>query len=442
MTRKTLKWKADTDNRCCVIGMGYVGLTLSVVLADKGFKVIGIDKDERVVSALNEATPPFFEPGVSELLKKHINKQIFIQDFYPERLPQTIVICVSTPVAPRQNKPMLGNLTDVSREIASHMEESSLVIVRSTVPIGTCRSVLLPLLIERVAKVKIAFCPERTIQGQALKEIQELPQIIGGLNEESVKAASNFFKRVTPLRVPVSSLEAAEMVKLICNCHTDLIYGFGNEVALMAEKFGLDPIELIRSANLEYPRPDLNLPGFVGGGCLSKDPYVLISSFDNFKYIPRLVKGARELNESMPVYMAEKTIERMRALGKDVGKTKVFVAGFSYKGTPVTDDIRGTPAEPFVRFLKNHVNNICGHDFLVASDKIREMGAVPCSLEEGFIDADCVIFLNNHLSYRELDINGLAEKMKKPALIVDCWRLFDAEDLSKVDSLVYGSIGI
>ena len=232
------------------------------------------------------------------------------------------------------------------------------------------------------------------------------------------------------------------MVKLICNCHTDLIYGFGNEVALMAEKFGLDPIELITSANLDYPRPDLNLPGFVGGGCLSKDPYVLISSFNKLEYIPKLAKSARELNENMPIYMAEKTIERMRALGKNAGKTKVFVAGFAYKGTPVTDDIRGAPAEPFIRFLKNHVNNIYGHDFLVSSDKIRELGAIPCSLEEGFIDADCVIFLNNHPSYKGLDISELAERMRKPALIIDCWRLFDSEELSKVDGLVYGSIGV
>ena len=125
--------------------------------------------------------------------------------------------------------------------------------------------------------VKLVMAPERTIQGQALRELVELPQVVGGLDEASLRAGVEFFGGLAHTVVPVSGLEAAELVKLSNNCHTDLIYSFGNELALIAEEHGLDPLEVIRATNLDYPRPDLSKPGYVGGGCMSKDPYIMIS---------------------------------------------------------------------------------------------------------------------------------------------------------------------
>ena len=154
----------------------------------------------------------------------------------------------------------------------------TLVVVRSTVPVGATRAIVLPELAARWPAPRLALAPERTIQGQALRELEELPQVVGGLDAASGEAAAELFSRLTRRVVRVSSLEAAELVKLVNNCHTDLIYGYGNEVALLAERFGLDPLEVIQGANLEYPRPDLAKPGFVGGGCLSKDPYILLSA--------------------------------------------------------------------------------------------------------------------------------------------------------------------
>ena len=146
------------------------------------------------------------------------------------------------------------------------------------------------------------MAPERTIQGQALRELVELPQVVGGLDAASTDTVAGVFAELARRVVPVSSLEAAEMVKLANNCHTDLIYAFGNEIALIAERHGLDPLEVIRAANLDYPRPDLAKPGYVGGGCLSKDPYIMISSAGDRE--PFLVGRARELNEFLPGHVA------------------------------------------------------------------------------------------------------------------------------------------
>src|SRR4030095_10869787 len=156
-----------------------------------------------------------------------------------------------------------------------------------------------------------AFAPERTIQGQALRELEELPQVVGGLDSAGRGAAAALFARVTKRGGEVSSLEAGELVKLFNNCHTDLIYSYGNEVALMAERWQLDPLEVIRAANLEYPRPDLAKPGFVGGACLSKDPYILISGSRAAGYTPWLVGQARGVHEHPPVYVGARLVRKI-----------------------------------------------------------------------------------------------------------------------------------
>src|SRR5205814_9797259 len=205
------------------------------------------------------------------------------------------IICVSTPVDPATRRPNLANLGAAARQVAEECGPETLVVVRSTVPVGASRAVVLPELLARWGRARLAFAPERTIQGQALRELVELPQVVGGLDSDGREAAAALFAKITQRIVPVSSLEAAELVKLVNNCHTDLIYSYGNEVALMAERWGLDPLEVIRAANVDYPRPDLARPGFVGGACLSKDPYILISASRATGYTPWLVGQARGL---------------------------------------------------------------------------------------------------------------------------------------------------
>jgi nucleotide sugar dehydrogenase len=124
----------------------------------------------------------------------------------------------------------------------------------------------------------LAFCPERTLEGEGLVELRQLPQIIGGLDQESVDRAASFFSWVTDTTVRMPSLEAAEMIKLIDNSFRDVNFAFANEIALIAEGLGLDGAELIRLANLGYARNNIAPPGFVGGVCLSKDPYILAGS--------------------------------------------------------------------------------------------------------------------------------------------------------------------
>jgi len=427
--------------RIAVVGLGYVGLTLSVALAKKGVTVLGYDREPRVVGALQTGRPHLYEPGVAEELPALLEERLRVVPELPREPVDGAVLCVSTPVDPVTREPVLEPLRDAARAVAAAFDSDTLVVVRSTVPVGASRAVVLPELVARWGRARLAFCPERTIQGQALRELEELPQIVGGLDGPSRDAAAALFRRLTPRIVPVSSLEAAEMVKLINNCHTDLIYSYGNEVALMAERFGLDPLELIRAANLEYPRPDLARPGFVGGGCLSKDPYILIESARAVGHEPWLVPRSRALNEHLPRHVARRFLELLRETRGGLEGGRVLLLGFAYKGWPPTDDMRGAPVLPMLDVLRGAGLALRGHDFLVAREVLAGLGVTPASLSEGFAGADGILVITDHPEYAKLDLPALLASLRKPALVYDCWRVLDQEAVRAAGEVRYASIG-
>lgn len=410
-----------------VVGLGYVGLTLAVTLARKGFAVHGVDTSPAVLDALGRGRPHLFEPGVEEGLRAFLGERLHVGAALPEAGVDAAIICVSTPVNPATHAPELANLRAAAGHVALRCAPGALVIVRSTVPVGASRAVVLPELVARWGRARLAFAPERTIQGQALRELEELPQVVGGLDSDSAEAAAALFGRVTRRVVTVSSLEAAELVKLVNNCHTDLIYSYGNEVALMAERWGLDPLEVIRAANFEYPRPDLAKPGFVGGACLSKDPYILLGAARGAGYAPWLVGQARGLNEHLPVHVAERLISMIREMRGRAEGARLSVLGWAYKGWPPTDDMRGTPVISMLPLFRAAGLELRGHDYLVAHELIRDLGAEPVTPEGAFDDVDAVLVITNHPEYAKLDLGRLLPGLRRPAVLYDCWRILDEE---------------
>jgi len=428
-------------SRVAVVGLGYVGLTLAVALARRGVAVVGYDREPSVVAALQAGRAHLYEPGIAEELQALVGERLRVVSALPAEPVDAAVLCVSTPVDAATHAPVLEPLRAAARSVATSFPLDTLVVVRSTVPVGTCRAVVLPELVARWGRARLAFCPERTIQGQALRELEELPQVVGGLDEPSRAAAEALFRRLTPRTVPVSSLEAAEMVKLINNCHTDLIYSYGNEVALMAERMRLDPLELIRAANLDYPRPDLAKPGFVGGGCLSKDPYILLASARAVGHTPWLVGESRALNEHLPRHVARRFLELVRETRGEVKGARVLLLGFAYKGWPPTDDMRGAPVLPMLEVLRDSGVSLRGHDYLVAPSVLEGLGVGVTSVGEGFAGADGVLVITNHPEYAKLDLPPLLASLRKPALVYDCWRILDEETVRGESQVRYAGIG-
>ena len=425
--------------RVAVIGMGYVGLTLASVLAREGFRVHGVENNPNVVTKLNNKDLHLVEPGVEDAIANHIGVNWTVSDDYPFT-PDVAILCVSTPVGTR-GEPDLENLKDATKALARVVDRATLVIVRSTVPVGTTRELVAPLLEEHGQRPALAFCPERTIQGIALREIQELPQVIGGRDPDSLHRCETFFSSFVRKISPVSSLEAAELVKLVNNCHTDLIYSYGNVVALMALERKLDPLEVIEAANTDYPRPNLARPGFVGGACLTKDPYILAHAFEGTPGQPEMVRRVRELNESMPHQVAQHFNSLMRRAAKVPTDANILVCGYAYKGVPETDDMRGAPVTPFLEDLMEEWPNVVGHDYVVRSEVIEAFGTPAVSLEEGFREADGVIFLNDHPRYRSADLEALIQTARSPLVVFDSWRLFRDRAFTRSAETIYAGIG-
>lgn len=420
-----------------VIGLGYVGLPLAATLAAH-HQVVGVDANPAVRAALRAGRPPFFEPGLEPLLAGLRPGSLSIADQLPDEPPDAIVICVGTPVDAVTKRPDMRALEAAAGHVADHVSDETLVVIRSTVPVGTGRQMVLPKLREHVATPLLASCPERTIQGKAIAEIRSLPQIIGGIDKRSADRASALFAPVTDNRVVVSSTEAAEMIKLICNAHTDVIYGFGNEVALIADSLGLDAIELIEAANLGYPRPDLSRPGFVGGSCLTKDPYMLMGVSEAAGHQPAIIHAARKVNESIPDYIVSRVMDALS--DRVAADAKVLVAGIAYKGRPETDDVRGAASPQIARELGARVGTLSGHDFVVAPDRIAALGYTPASLDEGLDGADALVLLTDHPKYGQLDPGYLLGRMQPDPVVFDMWGVLH-DQLASAAGVTYLGLG-
>lgn len=432
-----------------IVGLGYVGITLAAALADAGLRVLGIERRREVVDSVNSGRSYIYEPGIDAILARCAGGSLHAATGWPDELPPVTIICVSTPADPSTGAPDLSNLKDAAAQISRRMPPDGLVVVRSTVPVGTSRTLVLATLRGRNPEASLAFCPERTVQGAALMELRNLPQVIGAVDDRSTDLAERFFSRLTDSIVRLSSPEAAEMVKLVNNCHTDLLYGFGNEVALLASTHGIDPLEVIRGANEGYTeraeglavvRPRIAKPGFVGGGCLSKDPYLLLESLGDRDPSLSLVRCARKLNESMPGTAAEDFMRMLGRITTDPGAATVLACGMAYKGIPETDDLRGTPAAPFISSIAGRVGRILGHDYRVSPECTAGLGAEPVALHDGIAAADAIVLLNDHPGYRRDIAGALSTPPGRKILVYDCWRILTDSGVPETENVLYAGL--
>lgn len=433
--------------RIGVVGLGFVGLTLAMILADEGYDVTGIDKDPDVVEKLQNGESHFHEVGLEMYLNRHLGDNFVSTQQLEKHKQEIYLISVGTPVSQWSYEPDLAAVKAATHEVGNCLKNGDLVVLRSTVPVGTTRNVVLPILeeesdLEAEVDFGLVFAPERTLAGRALKELRELPQIIGGIGSGSVDYASRFFGEVTGTIVEVSSPEAAEMCKLIDNTYRDTKFAYANEMALLCEQVGLDVTELVQAVNQGYKRNEVPYPSpGVGGPCLTKDPYILLDVGEQYGYQPDLVRRAREVNESMPRHVAEKTIDLLSAAGKEPEASTVFVLGFGFKGQPETSDTRKAPTLDFLDYLPDECHAVLGYDPVVPDDRIESFGVEPVDIETGFSNSDATVIMTNHRDFESLNIYELLPKMNLPGVFIDGWHLFEPEDVKSIDGVLYGGVG-
>lgn len=432
--------------KVAVLGLGFVGLTLAVVLADAGFQVLGIESQKPVVELLKKSTPHFYEAGLANQLRAHIGRNLEVENSLTNSSCDVYIVSVGTPID-EKHQPIMRFVEEACRTIGQVMKSGDTIMLRSTVPVGTTRNVCLPILEQESGLVagrdfSLVFAPERTVAGKALKELRALPQIIGALDSQGAEVAAALYREITPTIVILDSIEEAEMVKLVNNTFRDTIFAFSNEVALVCDSYHLDAIKVITAANEGYPRDPVPLPSpGVGGVCLKKDPYLLQVSAQAKNIETTILGRSRIVNEYMPMHVYQKFARFCAKSGLILADAQVFLVGFAFKGWPETSDMRDSPTLELVNLLNQAGVHMRGYDPVVKPEDLDKLhGIQSISLEDGFKGADAIFIMNNHPSYEDWNLNTLLDTMKKPGLFVDGWSMFRMDEIMRVDGLSYSSV--
>lgn len=439
------------SERICIIGQGYVGLTLTAVVAQSGYDVLGVERDREKLDSLQEGTTHFDEPGLETTIRTQMNlgslefERVLTADNTADCA--AYIVAVGSPLDSDGSGADLSMLQSAVENIAEHLDSGDTVIIRSTISVGTARR-MANVLEERSDFVAgedfyVAQAPERTVQGAALEEIRSLPQIIGGYNERSVDEAESIFNEIAETLIKVGPLEAAELIKLFDNTYRDINVAIGNAFGEIAAAHGLNGHRLIKLANAGYERNQIKKPGAgVGGGCLPKDPYILVESVTNGSSVvdlgEELILTARDINESMPDVTGDLIAEIIKKTGRTKGEVTSLVLGAAFKGQPATNDIRNTPAAPIIESL-NEFGRVATYDPHVEDEKIELLGATPVDtgdrgLKSLFDDRtyDLLVIANDNPIFKDLDLSYAYKRMADDPVIVDGWGLYDHKTVHRI----------
>ncbi|WP_247010603.1 nucleotide sugar dehydrogenase [Halorientalis litorea] len=337
-----------------VYGLGKMGLPLASVFADVTGNVTGVDIDPGVVESVNAgASPVTGEPGLDELVEESVATGALSATADIDAAARAArVHVVVVPTLVEDGTPDLSNIRVTAERVGAGLTPGDLVCIESTVPPGTCRDVVDPILQAEsdigADEYGLAFCPERTASGRALRDIRgAYPKIVGGRDEESGRAAGLLYGQITDNEVRrVADATTAECVKVFEGVYRDVNIALANELARLADELGVDVREGIAEANTQ-PYCDIHRPGpGVGGHCIPYYPYFLIDSLDTET---PLLRTARSVNEEMPAYTARTVIDELAAAGIDPAEATVGVLGIAYR--PGVDETRESPGLAVIESL-------------------------------------------------------------------------------------------
>lgn len=436
----------DTKFKKVVIfGMGYVGLTLAGVLANRGHKVTGIDSNESLIKRLNKNEIDIHEPGLKETIRLMKSKgRVSFNSLITNNSFKIHIIAVGTPIN-KSSLPDLKSLIQVLNSIGQILQKGDQVMLRSTVPLGTTRKVVIPVLekkssLEVGKDFHIAFTPERTIEGNAMQELYSLPQIVGGYSEECTKKAIDFWGGLTSTVVKVPSIEAAELVKLANNTFRDLSFAFSNNLSMLADKFNINTHELIIAANKGYSRNPIPLPSpGVGGYCLTKDPFLYDSSFEGVDTMVKFGKMSRISNEEASKYPLKILKKYSKKTSKKLTDFNVLIVGIAFKGIPETKDIRSSVSLELIKNIIPLVIKVYIWDAIVDKKVVEGIGYNYIdNIEKRFGELDAIIIMNNHIKNSEIDFNKFKNNH---CLLFDGWSQYNPTEIEQIDGLTYSTMG-
>ena len=383
-----------------IVGMGYVGLPLAMELVHAGYRVLGVDVKASVVDHLNAGHSHIKDvPG--ESVARAVREKRFSATADLARLtePDAISICVPTPLS-KTKDPDVSFVIAATNAVKQTLRRGQLIILESTTYPGTTRELMLPALVSTGLKVGedffLAFSPERVDPGNPNYNTRNTPKIVGGITPTCLQVAVALYQPAIDRLVPVSSTEAAELVKILENTFRSVNIGLVNEMAIVCDKLGVDVWEVIDAAATKpfgfmkfTPGPGL------GGHCIPIDPHYLAWKMRALDYKTRFIEIAGEVNAEMPEFWVGKAIDRLNDRSKALRGSRVLVLGVAYKRDIA--DVRESPALDIIRLLTQRGAIVSYHDPYVS--RIEEDGARLASVAltaETVAAADCVIVVTDH----------------------------------------------
>jgi len=439
-----------------VIGMGYVGIPMAVLLADvDDFYVTGIQRRSKrsgwKIDWLNSGKNPFEgdEPGLDDLIARVVRNEKFnvTDDYDVIDNADYILIDVQTPVDEKRI-PRYESLEDVLKLLAPHMKKGATVIIESTVAPGTTDNIVAPILEKRSGMKRgedfyLVFSFERVMPGKLLEYITDFPRVIGGGCDKANEDAKFLYGKVVKKELQVTDTLTAELTKCIENTYRDVNIAFANEMALVVEDFNRNIYEIIELINHRHDRM-MHFPGSgVGGHCLTKDPHLLVYGHHTYtenKYNSEILLKSRRINDFMPEHMVELLEDALKVADK-FDNLKIALMGVAYKAD--CDDTRNTPTEKIILFLKRryHSHNLeyIAHDPWVRERDYKETELTD-DINTAIKDADVLIFATNHKQYYSINLDEIKEGMRNKPIIIDGRNIFDKRTVES-KGFIYRKIG-
>ena len=385
-----------------IIGLGYVGLPLAVELARAGYKVLGYDVNQRVVEGLNAGKSHIKDVKDADL-REILEAGRFEATTDGTRLaePDAISICVPTPLS-KYKDPDVSFIVAATEAVKATLRRGQAIILESTTYPGTTREIMLPALESTGLTVGddffLAFSPERVDPGNAKYHTRNTPKVVGGITEACRQVCCALYQPAIDTLVPVSSTEAAELVKLLENTFRSVNIGLVNEMAIVCDKLDVDVWEVIEAAATKpfgfmkfTPGPGL------GGHCIPIDPHYLAWKMRGLNYKTRFIDIAGEVNSEMPLFWVRKTIDTLNMNGKAMRDARILVVGVAYKKD--IDDMRESPALDIIKLLEQYGAAVSYHDPYVPAleENGHKFASVPLTAQ-ALAAADCVLIVTDHTS--------------------------------------------
>jgi UDP-N-acetyl-D-mannosaminuronic acid dehydrogenase len=385
---------------CVVGGAGHVGAPLSLVLASKGFRTLIYDLNPKAMELIQTGRLPFVEDGGEEMLEEVLptGRLGFASDPCRIRNVPHLILTIGTPIDEFHN-PVRSVVTDCVRELFPYLEGTRLLILRSTVSPGTTDD-LDRFLRGNGKHIPVAFCPERVVQGKAIKEIQSMPQIVSGTSQEAEEIAAGLFEKIATKIVRMKPMEA-EFAKLMCNTYRYIQFAATNQFYMLVESAGCNYSAVVKGLKEDYPRMrDFPGAGFAAGPCLHKDT-LQIAAFADSQF--ELGHAAIHVNEGLPAYLVSRLKQEY-----PLDKMLVGLLGMAFKAE--SDDIRSSLSYKLKKLMKHAARDVlCTDPYVQTDPSLRP-------LEEVMERSDLLIIATPHRRYSSIETN-------KP--VIDIWNLRD-----------------